>query len=119
MRNWYSAQELVGLPAMPSTERGVKKVACREHWEGQKRMGSKAVEYSFAVLPKETQTALIAASVASTVSDAPVEPHVISTGRDLEKPSRLNDSQSSVMSARLSFVREIERMSKEIGRAHV
>ena len=63
MRSWYSARELAGLPGMPGTERAIQIRAKREHWEGQSRLGSKAIEYAFAILPMETQTALISASV--------------------------------------------------------
>ena len=59
--NWYSAKELAGLPGMPGTERGVKKAAERNSWEGQQRLSSKAIEYAFAVLPTETQNALLLA----------------------------------------------------------
>lgn len=114
MRNWYTPQELAGLPSMPGTVQGIRKVAQRECWEGQRRLGSKAMEYAFAVLPKETQAALITAAVVTSKPEAPADAHVIIAGRDAEKASRLNDSQSSVMSARLSFVREIERMSQVV-----
>lgn len=114
IRNWYSAKELAGLPAMPGTERGVRMVACREQWEGQQRLGSKAVEYAFAILPKETQSALIAASVASCDPESTFETHVITAGRDVKNASHLNDSQSTVMLARLALVREIERMSRVV-----
>ena len=60
MRNWFTAQELVGLPGMPGTDRNVRLLAEREGWEGQRRLGSKAIEYNFAQFPVETQTALLA-----------------------------------------------------------
>ncbi|WP_137972379.1 Mu transposase C-terminal domain-containing protein [Pseudomonas sp. F(2018)] len=115
MRNWYTAQELAGLAGMPGTERGVKKAAERLGWEGQRRLGSsRAIEYSFAVLPPETQAALLAASV--NVEEAEVAtasvPKVIE--RDVISSSRLLDSQRDVMTARLAFVREIERMSQVV-----
>ncbi|MGU9837575.1 DNA-binding protein, partial [Pseudomonas sp. LF195] len=114
MRNWYSAGELAGLPGMPGTERAIQLRAKRERWEGQQRLGSKAIEYTLSVLPKNTQAALLTASLAEATDLHAAVDYVVTTGRDLEKPSRLNDSQSSVMSARLSFVREIERMSKVV-----
>ena len=114
MRNWYSAGELAGLPGMPGTERAIQLRAKRERWEGQQRLGSKAIEYTLSVLPKNTQAALLTASLAEASDSPAAVDYVVTTGRDLEKPSRLNDSQSSVMSARLSFVREIERMSKVV-----
>ena len=114
MHNWYSARELAGLPGMPGTERAIQLRAKRESWEGQGRLGSKAIEYRFATLPPETQAALIAA----TVSDAAPEPMPVIAAetmqRDSVSASRLNEDQRSVMTARLAFVREIERMSQAI-----
>ncbi|VXD03946.1 DNA-binding protein [Pseudomonas sp. 9Ag] len=113
MRNWYTAQELAGKPGMPGTERGIRKLAERNGWEGQRRLGSKAIEYAFAVLPSETQAALIAASVGSEAPPAvSIQQELIQ--RDAKTASRLNDKQRSVMTARLAFVREIERMSQTI-----
>jgi putative transposase len=111
--NWYSAKELAGLPGMPGTERGVKKAAERQGWEGQQRMGSKAVEYAFAVLPTDTQNALLLAQAenaepapASTVASTPEDPR--------PGQQQLTDAQRQVMSARVAFVREIERMSRMV-----
>lgn len=56
--SWYTAQELAGLPGLPGTERNVRAFAKRHGWEGQRRLGSKAIEYALGVLPKETQKAL-------------------------------------------------------------
>ncbi|WP_339524182.1 DNA-binding protein [Pseudomonas sp. EL_65y_Pfl2_R96] len=114
MRNWFTAQELAGLPGVPGTSRNVKAMAAREHWEGQHRFGSKAVEYAFAILPKETQTALIAASVAESQPQSVIAVESNTTERDIVSASRLSEDQRSVMTARLAFVREIERMSQTI-----
>ncbi|TWC35087.1 putative transposase [Pseudomonas sp. SJZ079] len=112
MRNWYTAQELAGVSGMPGTVQGVRKTADREGWEGQRRLGSKAIEYAFAVLPKETQAALIAASVANAQPEPVAAPLPVIAERDAVSASRLTDEQRSVMTARLAFVREIERMSQ-------
>lgn len=114
MRSWYSARELAGLPGLPGTERAVQLRARRERWEGQQRLGTKAVEYAFAVLPDATQTALIAASVAQKEDVPLVETQLTKTERDEISTSRLSDQQRSVMTARLAFVREIERMTQVI-----
>lgn len=114
MRNWFTAQELAGLPGMPGTARNVKALASRCHWEGQGRLGSKAVEYRFAALPPETQAALIAASITEAAPVPSPVTDLTSTERDHISPSRLNEDQRSVMTARLAFVREIERMSQTI-----
>jgi putative transposase len=115
MRKWFTAQELAGLPGVPGTARNVKAMADREGWEGQRRLGSKAIEYAFAVLPPETQAALLAAQVndpAAKAPEAPPAPVAKPQQRDTISASRLSDSQRSVMTARLAFVREIERMSQ-------
>lgn len=118
MRKWFVAKELAGLPGLPGTERGVLKLAKREGWEGQRRLGSKAVEYSFAVLPKEAQAALLVRLVADQESAAPHQAgsaqSVLVPQRDAVSASRLTDDQRNVMSARLAFVREIERMSEMV-----
>ncbi|TZG41653.1 DDE-type integrase/transposase/recombinase [Halomonas eurihalina] len=109
MRNWYTAKELAGLPGLPGTERGVKKAADRAGWEAQRRIGSKAVEYSFAVLPAETQNALIAQTIGQAEPEPVVEPE-----KDSVETRRLSDTQRRVMAARVAFVREIERMSQMV-----
>ncbi|MFL1552468.1 Mu transposase C-terminal domain-containing protein [Pseudomonas sp. D47] len=114
MRNWYSASELAGLPGLPGTERAIQLRAKRELWEGQQRLGTKAIEYSLCVLPKETQMALLIASVSTDLEEVVTDKQKIAEKRDAKTASRLNDSQASVMSARLSFVREIERMSQVV-----
>ncbi|KTG26362.1 transposase [Idiomarina sp. WRN-38] len=98
---------------MPSTERGVKKAADREGWEGQRRIGSKAVEYAFAVLPKETQNALL---LAQADQAAPAPASTVVPPQEEQRPGQqqLTDAQRQVMGARVAFVREIERMSKMV-----
>lgn len=114
MRNWYSARELAGLPGMPGTERAIQLRAKREHWEGQGRLGSKAIEYHFSALPKETQAALINASVNESQPAQVEAPELNEAERDTVFASRLSEDQRSVMVARLAFVREIERMSRAV-----
>jgi len=117
MRNWYTAQELAGLSGMPGTVRAVQLRAQRDGWEGQRRLGSKAIEYAFAVLPPETQAALLTAQVSADPAEAPAPAAAqpsISAERDTPAASRLTDDQRSVMTARVAFVREIERMSQVV-----
>ncbi|MGA3799144.1 Mu transposase C-terminal domain-containing protein [Pseudomonas fluorescens] len=117
MRNWYTSQELAGLPGLPGTVPGVRKLAVRLEWECRKRLASKAMEYPFTCLPPETQSALLAKAVAEveapkeSVSSALIE---IPKERDAKNTSRLNDTQREVMLARLAFIREIERMSAHV-----
>ena len=114
MHDWYTSQELAGLPGLPGTVPGIRKVATRLEWESRKRLGTKAVEYPFSCLPAETQAALMARSIAEV--EAPVEAvpakvleqKAIATAA--KGTSKLNDVQRAVMVARLCFIREIERM---------
>ncbi|MFN9529660.1 MAG: DNA-binding protein [Pseudomonadaceae bacterium] len=118
MRKWFTVQELVGLDGLPGTAFGVRKLAERVGWEGQRRIGSKAIEYSFAVLPAEAQAALVARLVQQEQpadEPKPSAPHtLISPQRDGISTSRLNDDQRDVMSARVAIIREIQRMSQVV-----
>lgn len=114
MHKWFTAPELAGLPGLPGTERGIKKLAEREGWEGQRRLGSKAIEYSFAVLPPEAQAALLARLISQDEPTAPAVMAPESAQRDAIPASRLSEDQRSIMLARLAFVREIERMSQVV-----
>lgn len=119
MRKWFSAQELVGLPGLPASVSGLIRLAKRENWEAQLRLGrGGGREYSFAVLPAETQAALVARMVqAEQPAEAPkpTAPHtLISPQRDGISTSRLSDDQRDVMSARVSIIREVERMSQMV-----
>jgi len=111
-RGWFTARELAGLPGLPGTERNVREFAKRQGWEGQRRLGTKALEYAFAVLPAETQQALIARSVGQ-VEPEPEAPEAAPSPQQVATDTlRLTDTQRRVMSARVAFVREIERMSQ-------
>ncbi|WNL39858.1 DNA-binding protein [Halomonas sp. PAMB 3232] len=115
--SWYTAKELAGLPGVPGTERNVRAFAQRHNWEGQRRLGSKAVEYAFAVLPTETQSALLLKS-ADDSKPTPQSSHSSNTCVVTDEPrpgqQQLTDAQRKVMTARVAFVREIERMSKMV-----
>jgi putative transposase len=113
MRKWLTAQELAGLPGMPSTDRNVRAMAERENWKGQRRVGTKAVEYSYLALPSETQAAIIAEAVSGAGSSLEADTTVVALLEDggSKTASRLTEKQRKVMSARLAFCREIERAS--------
>lgn len=122
MLNWLTAQNLVGLPGMPTTVQGVNARARREGWEAQLRLGrGGGQEYSFAVLPQETQTALLMREVVQQEPESaqqlqqPAASRVIASPvRDEISTSRLTDDQRAVMGARVSLIREIERMSQVV-----
>ena len=105
MNSWYTAQELAGLPGLPTTSRAIRSLAQRAGWASQRRIGSKASEYAFASLPIETQQSLLSKAVGAANPSNIIE-------RDANSSSRLSDTQRSVMTARLAFIREIEHLSK-------
>ncbi|WP_110678779.1 DNA-binding protein [Salinicola sp. RZ23] len=115
-RGWFTANELAGLPGVPGTPQNVRAYAKRHAWEGQRRLGTKAVEYAFAVLPAETQNALLMRSAA----DAEPEPFTASDEpAEAERPEQraLTEKQRRVMGARVAFVREIQRMTQHVTQA--
>ncbi len=76
MLSHYTAKELAGMPGLPGTPNGVRIKALRESWRSQRRVGTKAMEYSFDTLPNDAKTALIEASI-NKAAPAP-EPLVLS-----------------------------------------
>lgn len=113
--SWYTAKELAGLPGMPTTVQGVNTRAKSHNWEAQKRLGrGGGYEYAFAVLPTETQNALITQTVGQSESEAADPQPAPEPQVDSAETRRLTDAQRQVMSARVAFVREIERMAKMV-----
>jgi hypothetical protein len=63
MKRWLAASELAGLPGMPSTDRGVAKMAERADWISRARVGrGGGMEYCVESLPGEARSALLDAS---------------------------------------------------------
>lgn len=114
-RNWFTAQELAGLPGLPGTDRNVRLMAERQGWEGKRRQGSKAIEYTISVLPAEAQNALLTRLVQQdqpVATPRSIVPHSLISPRQEGAISRLTDDQRDVMGARISIIREIERLSQ-------
>lgn len=109
---WFTAKELAGLPGMPGSDRAIQ-IRGKDSWEWRKRAGTKAVEYSLSSLPIETQKVLLTREVGSfepTTDLLLVHSDSELIERDAKSSSRLNNKQRNVMLARLSFIREIERV---------
>lgn len=115
MRNYYTAQELAGLPGLPGTARNIKEVAKREHWEGQRRLGSKAIEYRATSLPKVTREALLKAAVDAVASQRPAVTE--RTTSQVVAITKANDAlthrQRLTRDARLLVVNTIKRLQDE------
>lgn len=112
MQQHYTAQELAGLPGMPSTVRAIQ-IRAKKDWHGQRREGTKAMEYAVTWLPAETRNALVAASI----EKAPALP-AVKTEVTLPAPALagLAQWQRDCAEARLAFVREVQRLQSIIGK---
>lgn len=117
MRNWYSAQELAGLPGVPGTVSGLIRLAKREGWECQLRLGrSGGREYNIAVLPDETRHALLKGAVQSVAEQHSQKPAVQTEStaiRPLSATGALTHRQNLTRDARLLIVNMLKRMQCE------
>jgi len=123
LRDWYTIQELAGLPGLPSTDRGVRKLADREGWEGQRRLGSKAIEYNIAVLPEATRAALLKAAVTEVAEvraaatpaaeTLPAEAETSVAMRPLSSSGALSHRQALTRDARLLVVNMLKRLMQD------
>lgn len=114
VQEFYTAAELAGLAGQPGTRRGVSLKADKEGWNSRKRQGrGGGKEYPFASLPQATQDALLerALTEAGTGPEA-LQPAPEKEGQELPKYEALNEDQISVMTARVAFVREVQRLSQ-------
>ena len=57
---WFTAQQLVGLPGMPTTDRGIRKQNQKNLLVYRSKLRGKGLEYALTSLPAETQAYLVA-----------------------------------------------------------
>lgn len=58
-KGWYSAQELAGLPGMPTTYSAVIRAAKKNLWTNRTKVRGKGLEYALTALPAQTQQHLL------------------------------------------------------------
>lgn len=126
MKEWYTAQEIIGLPGLPSTDRRIRARAEKEGWQSRSRSVGKGLEYHVTALPADAQLALLALESAPILAETPIPPK----SRELtpaEDPAALaaaraaGDAQAAQlqgkararMGARLEILREFERFCAE------
>lgn len=56
MKEWFTSQELAGMPGMPETERGVRLWAEKNLTKKRNKLRGKGYEYHILSLPRETQS---------------------------------------------------------------
>ncbi len=127
---WFCAKALAGLPAMPGTDRGVRKSAAKNLWKVRAVARGKGCEYAFSSLPAATQSYLIGlahdlvASSEAPIATAKLQPseddkklqgkrheHAVKLGGQIRRPVKeaaLNDLQRKYRDAALLLCRVIE-----------
>ncbi|ECG5118591.1 transposase [Salmonella enterica subsp. enterica serovar London] len=133
------AKELVGVPGMPATTKGIRE-ALQRYVGGmseltRRRSGTKAIEYSVDCLPEVTQKAIRERYIAQLMeAETPQEPAkpVVRRQRDPdaispleayrgspqlmeERLNALTENQRQIADARIAIVREVLRIGSEPG----
>ncbi len=125
-RDWYSAQDLAGMPGMPGTDRGVRIAADRAGWTSRKRHAGKGLEYAFGDLPAETRRALQAQQLElaiTSVSTAEASPSLAPAAFAGAAPSLaapvlshdLTDRQRLERDARSGVLAALRRLQADTG----
>lgn len=126
MKEWYTAQELIGLPGLPSTDRRIRARAEKEGWQSRSRQIGKGLEYHFSALLPDAQLALLSIDAAPILAATPAPPKPRAP-KSVEDPAALaaaraeGDAQAAQlrgkartrMDARLEILREFEQFSRE------
>lgn len=117
---WYSAQELAGLPGLPTTDRRVLEMAKNNSWKNRPKVRGKGLEYALSSLPDITRQALAARMAAQSPVSSPAQgsgsPVAGSTGGQLvagafTPAGRLKDWQRRTAEARAAIVGEVKRLA--------
>jgi putative transposase len=128
MRDWYSAQELAGLPGLPRTDSAVMRLAKKDGWPTRKKAQGKGYEYPLSALPDAARAALIAESVQAAAATLPAvladRPRPLrATEAELvtrvpESFHALADWQRAVLNARVLLLGTVERLAVDKGWDH-
>jgi putative transposase len=107
--NWFTAQQIAGLPGLPATDRRIRAKADREGWKRRKRLKGKGFEYHFTTLPAKAQKALLAESKSGCeiALDEPADELVV-----VREVGELNDKQRGLMTNRLLICDFIDDLAK-------
>lgn len=127
-KGWYSAQELAGLPGMPSTYSAVIRASKKNLWSSRPKVRGKGIEYALKSLPAETRNHILglaiemgatasAAVVASGFQADEVKSVVVLPNgavavrgqvRRLKDAAKLNDRETAYRDAALVLCRAVE-----------
>lgn len=125
-KNYFTAQELAGLPGMPSTVRAIQIRAQKCEWDHRPRQGrGGGREYAITALPAETRDYLLDRMIAALPQKNCDLPTIVETG--FKAPAKLVEKlalpaietlkgwQRQTMDARLAILRATEELAKVVG----
>jgi len=111
-KEWFTANELAGLPLLPGTPRGINTAAKRDHWKKRKRAKGKGFEYHISNLPEKTQAHIQHETAKSVVEADPAPaPKIKETQSLLE----MKDWKRKRLDARVAILSLIDEMTEELG----
>ncbi|SIS88349.1 Mu transposase C-terminal domain-containing protein [Neptunomonas antarctica] len=108
MKHWFTSTELTSIKGLPSTERGINKLAEREGWESQKRAFGKGYEYHISNLSIDARKALETQAIEQLLPTVTTS-NVVVTAND----TGLTHRQREATDARTTIVRTIESMNAQ------
>lgn len=110
MNEWKTAKELASLPGLPVTESGVIRLARRQNWEAQQRIGQGGgYEYHISNLPAEARKALEANQIEELMPRLHESNSTLSRTVSTQQAG-LNERQRTTADARATVITAINAM---------
>lgn len=122
-KRWYSAQELAGLPGMPTTDRRVRSAAEKNLWVTRSKESGKGHEYAIESLPEVTRSHLMRQMIAAVTPVETASPTIVATTGEgaltstaaIRSPHSYSAAQLIVRDARLSILNAIQQAAEQHG----
>ena len=114
MKEWYTTRELADaqLSGLPATVAGIIKLAKREQWEAQQRMGKGGgFEYHVSNLPRPARKSLEAQQVQAMLPRLLDQKHVAVKG-SANSQANLTERQRAVADARVTVINTVEGLKQ-------
>jgi putative transposase len=121
VKDFYAASELAKLPGLPGSAFGVQKKAEREGYASRKVKSSKGgrggevTEYAFKSLPQETRNFLLGTDLTKNLPVVAPSGALVPAQDQPRKEQELRGWQRETRDARLSLVRECQRLAQVAG----
>lgn len=113
MNEWFTAQELISVAGLPTSERGIRKKAAAEGWQTRARAVGKGNEYHISSLPADTQRAIRISQAKKAAAAAKSRMPELSAAEDarrlknekaLERYRKLSANQKRIVDAKLELL---------------